>query len=119
MQQISEKEAYANKCDELSELEAIRESENGAKVFGRWFLGDQMLCTWVCAPKIGVHVFGKMFLYEISPEMLQNEANLNVWIECLSEKDWMGESGINSLRKAFKFLTKKRKSGIIKLENEE
>ena len=100
-----EKEGYKNFCDELSTTEA----QNNHTSWGRWFLDDDMLCTWVCVPKMGVHVVGKMFVYEISVKLCRTEKQQEQWLQQMSEKNWMGQSGISDLKRAFKYISKKEK----------
>jgi hypothetical protein len=94
---------YADQCDELSKIEA----QNNHSSWGRWFLEDGMLCTWVCVPKTGFSVVGKLFRYEIETLKLKNKSEQDAMIEFLDEKNWMGEKGLKDLRRAFKFLNKK------------
>jgi hypothetical protein len=91
---------YKDECDRLSTIEAQEYHTS----WGRWFLEDGMLCTWVCVPKTGVHVFGTLFKYEVRFEKKKSERK--EWLDIVEDKAWIGERGLKDLKRAFKFLDK-------------
>jgi len=99
-----EDEAYKNKCDELSESEAV----NYDKYWGRWYVSDGMLSTWVCTPKIGFSVVGKIFEYQKALDELKSKKGREEFIELMAIKDWMGEVGIKKLQQALKSIFKNK-----------
>jgi hypothetical protein len=101
--ELLKKEVYANKCDELAEDEAV----NYDRHWGRWYLSDGMLSTWVCTPKIGVHVVQKLFEYQHLLDDLKSQKDRDEFIELMSSKEWMGESGLKKLKQTLKSLFKK------------
>jgi hypothetical protein len=99
-----EKEVYKEKCDELSEAEAL----NCDRHWGRWYVSDRMLSTWVCTPKIGVYVVQKLFEYQYLLEDLKSRKEREEFIKLMQSKDWIGEIGIKKLQQALKSLFKNK-----------
>jgi len=99
-----ENKEYKDECDRLSVLEAQNHT-----AWGRWFCDDGMLCTWVCTPKIGHSVVGKMFCFSKNVDDLRKLEQQQEFYELMSTKVWMGEDGLKQLKRAFKYLNKKSK----------
>lgn len=94
---------YKKECDRLSQLEILEECVS----FGRWFIEDNMLSTWICTPKIGRSVVGKLFLYQRSLDELKNKENREKFLEEIQEKVWLGDKGYKDLQRALKKIFKK------------
>lgn len=94
---------FKNECDRLATLEA--QTHNS---WGRWFLDDGLLCTWVCTPKIGFCVVDKMFCYSKWINDLKYKDQQEDFYKEMLFKEWMGENGLHDLKRAFKYLSKKQ-----------
>ena len=94
---------YKNKCDELSGDEAL----NYDRRWGRWYVSDGMLSTWVCTPNSGVYVVQKLFEYQKSLEELKNKKDREEFIELMKSKEWIGEQGLHDLKRVLKSLFKR------------
>jgi len=92
---------YAEECDKLSKLETQNHTS-----WGRWFVCDGMLSTWVCVPKTGYSVVGKMFCYEREISNLKRKVDQDELVNLLEEKFWIGLDGLHDLQRAFKFINK-------------
>lgn len=110
-----EREGYSDKCDELSQIEA----QNHHSSWGRWYMDDGNLCTWVCIPENEKHPVGKVYEYSFEVRGVTFQAWRDRWIQQMTEKKWMGKKGIHDLKKAFNYLTKKFKSAKIDIGNED
>jgi hypothetical protein len=98
-----EKEGYKDRCDELATLEV----QNINTFFGRWFLDDGLLSTWVCVPKTGFSVVGKLFCYGKDILDLKTKDQQSDFYQLMAAKEWIGSRGLKSLLRAFKYLNKK------------
>jgi hypothetical protein len=67
-----------------------------------------MLSTWVCTPKIGFSVVGKIFEYQKALDELKSKKGREEFIELMAIKDWMGEVGIKKLQQALKSIFKNK-----------
>ena len=110
-----EVEAYKDKCDELSELEA----QNNHTSWGRWFMDDGMLKTWVVLPERQNLPVETCRTFDIAIERCIGKTQRDFILEQLSTTNWCGSQGLHDLKRAFKYLTKKSKSGRITVGNEE
>jgi len=93
---------YKTECDRLSALEAQNHTS-----WGRWYIDDGLLCTWVCTHKIGFSVVGKLFRYEKSVDELKTKKDRDEFLVLMSEKCWIGQKGMHDLNRAFKFINKR------------
>jgi len=91
---------YKDECDRLATIEV----QNNSMYFWRWFIDDGMLCTWVCTPKIGFSVVGKLFRYEKSVDELKTKTDREEFVTLMQSKVWMGQKGLHDLNRAFKFI---------------
>jgi hypothetical protein len=112
-------EAYKDKCDELSELEIASDASIGYKVWGRWFISEGMLKTWIILPKRENLPVYKSYTFDFSLETCRTKEQQDFIIEHLMTEDWIGESGLKSLKRAFKYLTKHSKNAKIVLDKNE
>lgn len=103
-----EQEEYEEDCDRLAELEV----QDCFSSWGRWFIEDGMLATWVCSPPMAKLVMGKMFKYERSIEDLRSKDNQQEFYDLMLEKSWMGEKGLKDLKRAFRYLSKNKVKGV-------
>lgn len=87
---------YANECDRLAELEAIK---TGRKHWGRWYLTKTSLITRTSRPKIGTRGFSRGGIYDIGLDRLNED-----WEEHMTEKNWIGEKGHRDLGVALEAL---------------
>lgn len=93
---------YKDECDRLSKLEAQNHTS-----WGRWFIDDGMLCTWVIYPGNQQLVVCKFFRYDKSIDGLKTKAHREEYLDLMASKVWVGDQGIKDLERAFKFLSKK------------
>jgi hypothetical protein len=105
---------YAVECDRLATIEA----QNNHTSWGRWYIDDGYLSTWVCFPAIENNPVRKCYVYDFDINRAKTLQKQDWWIEHMKEKRWMGEQGIKDLKRAFKYLLKHSRSGKIKLVNE-
>ena len=95
--------AYRDECDRLSELEV----QDCYSSWGRWFLDDGMLCTWVCNPSTeGLPVMA-LYVYSIGIEKCDSVGKQAEVLKEMQQKSWIGSAGLKSLQRAFKYLAKK------------
>jgi len=97
-----ENEAYKDECDRLATLEV----QDCHTSWGRWFIDDGMLSTWVVAPQTERLAVRKLFVYGFAVEKLHTEKGRRKFFELMQGKTWMGEVGLKSLKRAFKYLSK-------------
>lgn len=97
-----EDESFKEECDRLSQ----KEVQDCFTSWGRWFLEDNMLCTWVCTPKSKVKVVGKLFTYNIAVEKLKDEQSRAEILQELETKPWLGREGLKDWQRAIKYLSK-------------
>jgi hypothetical protein len=93
-----ENEGYRETCDELSE----KEVSMGIPHFGRWYIEDGYICTWVIVPQVENVPIHKLFIYDFAIEVCLTKERQEQWLEHMKEKNWIGEKGINDLKKLFK-----------------
>jgi hypothetical protein len=94
-----EAKGYADECDRLSTLEA----QSNHTSWGRWFLEDGYLCTWVCVPSQSAP-YKCEYKYDFMIELCRTSEQKETWVLHMQDKNWMGEQGIKDLRRAFKYL---------------
>jgi hypothetical protein len=99
---------YADKCDKLSTIEA----QNNHTSWGRWFVEDGNLCTWVVLPETENLPVRKCYIYDFAIDIVKNGKGQEFWVNQLSEKNWIGEQGIKDLKRAFKYISKHGKIDI-------
>ena len=97
-----EDEAYKDECDRLATLEV----QDCHTSWGRWFIDDGMLSTWVVAPQTERLAVRKLFVYGIAIEKCHTEKGRRQILEDMALKDWLGSDGLKSLKRAFKYLAK-------------
>lgn len=88
---------YANECDRLSELEAVR---TGKRHWGRWYLTKTSLVTRTSRPKVGESGIIRGGIYDIG----LNRLNEN-WLRHMSGKNWIGEKALQDLAEALSALS--------------
>jgi len=93
---IAWEKEYADKCDQLAEIEAIK---TGKKHWGRWYLTRKSLNTIIIRPKVGERGAYRGSTYEISLDRLNEN-----WVEHMSRKNWLGEKGLKDLAIALEVL---------------
>lgn len=94
---IAWEKEYAGEADRLAEAEAIK---TGRKHWGRWYLTKHSLNTVAIRPKVGEEGFYKGYTYDINLDRLSEN-----WVEHMSAKNWIGETGLKDLAIALKVLT--------------
>jgi hypothetical protein len=94
--------SYTDKCDELSTLEV----QNCHTFIGRWFVEDQMLCTWICLPEEVNVPLKKANLFCYAVEKLRSDNGQSEFITQISECDWIGERGLKDLKRVLKYIKK-------------
>jgi len=92
---------FKDECDKLATLEAQTHTS-----WGRWFIDDGMLCTWVITPPLGIMPVNKLFRYDKSIDELKTNKDREVFLKLISDKEWLGLKGIRDLQRAFKYLRK-------------
>lgn len=107
-----EDEFYKNECDKLATLEV----QDCYTSWGRWFLDDGMLSTWVVAPQTERLAVRKLFVYGLMVENCLTENGRNRILENMQTKDWLGDRGIKDLKRALKYLAKHCNKNINELE---
>jgi hypothetical protein len=100
---------YADECDQLAERLAARHKHH----WGRWYLDGGYLCTPIYRAPEGEFSGGCHEVYDFSLTICITEKSRRLWIEHMTEKNWMGKQGIADLKRAFDSLIK---SGIISQE---
>jgi hypothetical protein len=101
---------YSDECDHLSTLEV----QNCFTSFGRWFIEDNMLCTWVCNPEEKEQPLKKANLFCYDIEKLRSDKGQSEFLRQISEYDWLGEKGLRQLKRALKYF----KRGIENFDND-
>jgi len=102
-----EDEAYRDECDRLAILEATRESYNST--WGRWFIDDGMLSTWVVLPQKEFRPVKKDHLFQIRiREWCTSVGAQSQMLLFVTHQKWVGSSGLKDLKRAFKYLSKKQ-----------
>jgi hypothetical protein len=102
---------FKDECDRLSTLEAQNHTS-----WGRWFVDDGMLSTWVVLPEKENNPVKKLYVYDFSVEKFKTKSGREEILNQISEKEWMGEKGIKDLKRAIKYFTKK---GVVEIDNED
>ncbi len=100
-----EREAYSDECDRLAELEIPEYSTS----WGRWFLEDGMICTYIILPKGVKNPVKRCDVYSFAVEKCLTQEQQIERLNEVAELDFVGSSGIKSLAKAFKYLSRKNK----------
>jgi len=103
--------SYKSECDRLSELETQNHT-----AWGRWFLDDGLLSTWVILPESEFKPVKTNYVFSFSPQEYHTKVQQESIIERLMTEDFIGDQGIHDLKRAFKFLNKR---GIIKSDSED
>ena len=97
---------FADECDKLSTIEA----QNSYTSWGRWFLDDGYLNTWICFPETDIKSVRRVDEYFIGIEKCRIQEQQDNWIKQLKGKRWIGEQGLKDLKRAFKYISKKEKT---------
>lgn len=101
---------YSDECDRLSTLE-VQECFTS---WGRWFIEDGMLSTWVVAPQTKFLAVRKLFVYGYAIEKLRSDEDQVEFLRQISEKTWLGEKGLRQLKRTLKYF----KRGVKNFDNE-
>lgn len=101
-------ETYSDECDRLSTLEV----QNCHTFWGRWFIDDQMLCTWVVVPSDANLPLKKANLFCYAIEKLHSDKGQAEFLRQISEYDWIGKSGRKSVMRALKYFKRNGMSEI-------
>jgi len=89
---------YSDECDRLSILE-VRDFRTN---WGRWYLEDGLICTWVVLPHDTYSKVQPSHLYYFAVEDCQTEEERTAILEYLDTVTWLGRKGMKDLHKAFK-----------------
>jgi hypothetical protein len=93
---------YKDECDRLATIEV----QNCHTFFGRWFIDDQMLCTWVCLPDEKDVPLKKANLFCYAIEKLRNDKGQSEFLTQISEFNWLGGKGRKDLMRVLKYFKK-------------
>ena len=67
-----------------------------------------MLSTWVVLPENKEKSVQKLYVYDFSIEKCKTESGREEILAQMSEKNWISERSIKDLKRAFKYLAKRR-----------
>ncbi len=103
---------WQDRCDEA----AAREVANCNQFWGRWYMEDGMLCTWVCTPRTETLPVMKLYVYDVALEEIDDPAKQYKFYSKMQSKQWIGEKGLHDLKRAFKFILKRQPAGKLEAE---
>lgn len=104
---------FSEQCDELSRIEA----QNNHTSFGRWFIDDGYLSTWVIFPSDDKFPVRKLYTYDFLIETCKTKEKQEQWLQHMAEKTWISERSLKDLARAFKYISKKQVKDDLELES--